>query len=81
MNFIVTLEAVAPVSRAGLSLSDILRSLPTDPASIVALILGVGFLALIFYYGTRSGPPPETSDPRPGDPSTEDTEDKEVSIP
>ncbi|MEX2530967.1 MAG: hypothetical protein WD960_09355 [Gemmatimonadota bacterium] len=54
MNASLTLDAVAPLSQEGLSLSDILRDLPTDPGSIFALVLVVGFLILVLYFGIRS---------------------------
>lgn len=54
MNASLMLDVVAPVSQDGLSVSDILRDLPTDPGSIFALILVVGFLILVLYFGIRT---------------------------
>lgn len=68
MNSGIILDAVAPVSQEGLSLSDIVRDLPSDPGSIFALVLGVGFLALVIYFGTRPGKPLESSGPERTDP-------------
>ena len=81
MNSSFTLDAAAPVSFAGLSLDDILRDLPTDPGAIVALILCVGFITLVLYFGTRSGTPPESSDSERTDPPTEDPKEEEAGIP
>lgn len=43
-------------SSDGLTLSEILQSLPTDPASLVALALVVLFFGAIFWFGTRRPP-------------------------
>jgi len=37
----------------GLTFRDIIDSLPTDPASLIALLLVVGFFGLIVYFGKK----------------------------
>ncbi len=39
----------------GLTLGEIIDSLPTDPGSLVALALVFGFVGVILYFGVRSG--------------------------
>ncbi len=40
----------------GLTLSEIVQALPTDPASLVALALVVSFFGVILWFGTRKPP-------------------------
>jgi hypothetical protein len=52
----------------GLSLAEVIQSLPVDPASIVTILLLLAFIGGVFWFGTRSGPAAasskETSNPR-----------------
>jgi hypothetical protein len=55
-----------PISRAvpllqvardpGLTLQEILASLPVDPASLFGLFLLLGFFGVVAWFGTRSSP-------------------------
>ena len=47
----------------GLSLAEVIQSLPVDPASIVTILLLLAFIGGVFWFGTRSGP----ADSSPGD--------------
>lgn len=38
----------------GLTFSEVIRDLPVDPGSIFALVLVLGFLAMVLYFGSRS---------------------------
>jgi hypothetical protein len=40
----------------GLTLGEIIESLPTDPTSLFATALVVGFFGLIVYFGRRQNP-------------------------
>jgi len=44
----------------GLTLQEILASLPLDAASLFGLFLLLGFFGVVAWFGTRSGPGPET---------------------
>ncbi len=44
-------------SNDGLTLAEIIQSLPTDPASILAIVLLLGFIVMVFWFGTRGGRP------------------------
>jgi hypothetical protein len=60
----------------GLSLAEIVDSLPTDPASIFVILLMAGFFGLILYFGIiragggggegQGGDPPAKEKPRVG---------------
>jgi hypothetical protein len=39
----------------GLTFREVLESLPTDPASLIAIVLLGGFIALVVYFGARGG--------------------------
>lgn len=54
MNTLLFLSAVLQSRDDGLSLSDVLESLPTDPASIVAVTLTLASAAAVVWFG-RSG--------------------------
>jgi hypothetical protein len=43
--------SLAQASDDGLTLSEIIDSLPTDPGSIFVILLMVGFFGLILYFG------------------------------
>ena len=47
----------------GLSLREIIASLPADPASLVVLALVLGFIGTVGYFGIRSGEPRTTEEP------------------
>ncbi len=49
----------------GLSLAEVIQSLPVDPASIVTILLLLAFIGGVLWFGTRSGP----SGSSPGDSS------------
>jgi hypothetical protein len=40
---------------AGLTVDEVVESVPTDPASILVLALLLAFAGAVIYYGTRSG--------------------------
>jgi hypothetical protein len=40
----------------GLTLAEVIQALPTDPASLVALALVVGFFGAMVWFGTRKPP-------------------------
>lgn len=48
----VTLQSAAD---EGLSFSDVLESIPTDPASLFTLLLFVGSLGLVIWFGRSKG--------------------------
>jgi len=58
-----TLSLLLLQSDGGLTFREILADFPVDPASIVALLLLVGFGGAIVYFGTRPGTPPSGSGP------------------
>jgi hypothetical protein len=47
----------------GLTMGEIIDSLPTDPASLVVLALVLGFVGVIAYFGLRSGESGSSADP------------------
>jgi hypothetical protein len=77
MNIVSAVAVQSPVSVAqtpassapddGLTLAEVIQSLPVDPASIVALLLLVAFVASVVWFGTRGGGGGSTdSTTRPG---------------
>ncbi len=66
-TFLVLLaQATAPgASDSGLTLQEVMASLPMDPASLFGLALLLGFFGMVLWYGTRSGKPPATPAPAP----------------
>jgi hypothetical protein len=59
-TFVVLLaQATAPgASGSGLTLQEVMASLPMDPASLFGLALLLGFFGMVLWYGTRSGKAP-----------------------
>jgi hypothetical protein len=55
--FAATALLTQAATEDGLSLSEILSALPTDPASLFVLILVLGFGGATVYFGKRSGKP------------------------
>ncbi len=54
-----TLLSLVQATRDGLTFREVLSDLPTDPGSLFALALVVGFLGLLLHFGRdRGGPPP-----------------------
>lgn len=49
-----SLLLVAQRTDNGLTLAEVLESLPADPTSLFALVLIVGFFGAMVYFGTRS---------------------------
>jgi hypothetical protein len=55
---ILTALIAPPAAQAaddGLSLGEILSDLPTDPASIFTLLLAIGSVALVLWFGRPKG--------------------------
>ena len=46
-----------PAQDDGLFFRTIIDTLPSDPASLVALVMGLGFVGVILYFGTKSSAP------------------------
>jgi len=74
MTFPFQPEGASAAQRAGsspddgLSLAEVIQSLPGDPASIATILLLLAFIGGVFWFGTRSGTAAasskETSKPR-----------------
>jgi hypothetical protein len=53
MFLIPSLIATSVRQDDGLTLGDFIAAFPLDPASLLALFLGLGFVAGVLYFGTR----------------------------
>ncbi|MEX2465559.1 MAG: hypothetical protein WD995_01530 [Gemmatimonadota bacterium] len=55
MNTLFFVSALIQSSNEGFSLGDVLASLPTDPASLFALLLIVGVAGAVMWFGRPKG--------------------------
>ncbi len=69
------IASLAQAGDDGLTLAEIIDSLPTDPGSIFAILLMAGFFGLIVYFGViRAGE--ESGEDKNGHPQRKEDEEK-----
>lgn len=62
----VSVQRSVPSTDDGLTLAEVIQSLPLDPASIATVLLLLAFIGGVVWFGTRSGPDDSSRRDAPG---------------